>query len=165
MPASGLAAADTAYVSLSAQPEAQKQGQVSLAWNASPDVSVVGYVVYLGTNSGIYYGSYRVGRTTSVTLKGLDEGVKFYFNVAAHDASGFESPTINEVVYTTPFYVSLRQKVWEVSAYGGRGKTNIMQSSTNLTQWNTMLTWVGTGNLTNATHTNVTKSFFRATVK
>src|SRR5688572_13313946 len=53
--------------------------QVSLAWNASPDVTVTGYVVYYGTASGSHTASIDVGNQTTAVVTGLNTGVTYFF--------------------------------------------------------------------------------------
>ena len=45
-------------------PKAVLAGSLSLAWDASPDASVVGYVVEWGENSGTYTDEVDVGNGT-----------------------------------------------------------------------------------------------------
>lgn len=146
-------------------PPIQKRGSLSLAWNKSPDISVVGYRIYFGTNSGIYMQTVRVGNTTSATLNGLEEGTKYFVTVTAYDAIGLESANSNEISGTTGFYVYLEQYVWNVKEWGVFGKTNQVLTSTDLLNWTPILTWVGNGKLTNVLHTNATRSYFRGVVK
>lgn len=152
-------------VSLPATITTPKRGVTKLAWDASPDISVAGYKVYWGTNSKSYPHSLTVGTNLTATINGLSEGVRYYFAVTAHDAIGVESMFSNEATNTTGFYVSLQMKVWEVSSFGAPGQTNLMQTSTNLSDWWTFKTWIGNGVATNALHTNSAKSYFRVMVK
>jgi fibronectin type 3 domain-containing protein len=66
-----------------------------LTWNASPEASVSGYRVYIGTASGSYQQSWGqgqpVGGATTYTVTGLETGRTYYFAVTAVDASGHES--------------------------------------------------------------------------
>lgn len=139
----------------------QKRGTLSLAWNASPDPSAVGYRLHYGTNSGVYYASANVGNSTASTLAGLDEGTRYFIAATAFDASGAESVPSNEASGVTPIYVSLTTQCWQVSAYGLLGRTNMIQMTTNLTAWETVLTWTGDGVATNAMHTNTVQAWFR----
>jgi hypothetical protein len=72
-------------------------GQITLAWDPSPDM-VTGYVVYYGTSSGVHTtGSVDVGSQTAATIPGLTNGVRYYFVVKAYSASGGSSSPSNEV--------------------------------------------------------------------
>lgn len=73
---------------------------VTLAWDPSPDVSVVGYRVYFGPAAGTYTNSATVGNTTNATLTGLNAGTKYYFAATAYNSVGEESAFSNEINYT-----------------------------------------------------------------
>ena len=75
---------------------------VTLAWDASPDASVVGYRVYYGPALGSYTNSAAVGNVTNATLSGLTTGFKYYFAATAYNSTGEESPFSNEISYTPP---------------------------------------------------------------
>ena len=70
-------------------------GQVALSWNEVRGDNVQGYRVYYGTRSGEYLGTVAsqgaspidVGRETAVTIRGLKNGLLYYFAVAAYDES------------------------------------------------------------------------------
>jgi PKD repeat protein len=72
---------------------------VQLAWDPSPDPTVVGYVVHTGSSSGVYTTEVNVGPATAYTLPTLAAGT-YYFAVTAYDASAAESMYSNEVSYT-----------------------------------------------------------------
>ena len=74
---------------------------VSLAWDPSPDASVVGYKVYFGGGSGNYTNSALVGNVTNATLTGLASGATYYFAASALDTNGFESDFSNETSTNT----------------------------------------------------------------
>ncbi|MEO7300378.1 MAG: Ig-like domain-containing protein [Verrucomicrobiota bacterium] len=73
-------------------------GNISLAWDASADVSVVNYKVYYGSASGTYTNSVQVGNVTTATVSNLVDGVTYYFASTALDADGLESDFSNEAV-------------------------------------------------------------------
>lgn len=75
---------------------------VTLAWDASPDPSVVGYRVYYGPAIGAYTNSAAVGNVTNATLTGLTTGFKYYFSATAYNSTGEESSFSNEINYTPP---------------------------------------------------------------
>lgn len=75
---------------------------VTLAWDASPDPTVVGYDVYYGVASGTYTNMINVGDVTSATIGGLVIGVTYYFAATTYDASGNESGYSGEISYTVP---------------------------------------------------------------
>ena len=75
---------------------------VSLAWNPSPDETVVAYNVYFGLDSGFYSQVLPVGNASAANIDGLAAGATYYFAVSAIDVDGNESPLSEEVVFTTP---------------------------------------------------------------
>jgi len=77
-------------------------GSVTLAWDASPDASAVGYRIHYGPASGVYTNSAAVGNVTSATLTGLAEGATYFFAATAYNISGDESLFSNEANYTVP---------------------------------------------------------------
>ena len=76
-------------------------GAIRLAWDASPDSSVVGYWVYYGNRSGIYQGYADTGPIANTpvnfTLTGLAKGQTYYLVVSAYDQYKDESDFSNEV--------------------------------------------------------------------
>jgi len=74
---------------------------VSLAWEASPDPSVVGYNLSYGTASGDYTQSTDVGSSLSGTLSGLSPSTAYFVVVTAYNAAGLHSLSSNEVSFTT----------------------------------------------------------------
>lgn len=75
---------------------------VTLAWDASPGPNAIGYRVYWGTASHIYWQSLDVGSQTTGTVSTLASGTNYFFAVTAYNANGVESPFSNEAVYTAP---------------------------------------------------------------
>jgi hypothetical protein len=115
---------------------------VSLAWNAIPDPSVVGYALYYGTTSGEYSTRLDAGPNATITVPGLKEGVTYYFVITAYDALGEESAPSNEVIYIVPGAIFL-------SAGGAGGPMTItfpiapphwyeLQATTDLQAWTTI---------------------------
>jgi hypothetical protein len=76
-------------------------GAMRLAWDASPDSSVVGYWVYYGDRSGIYQSYTDTGPVPNTpvnfTLTGLAKGQIYYLVVSAYDQYKNESDFSNEV--------------------------------------------------------------------
>lgn len=75
-------------------------GTAILAWDAVPVAGVDGYILYYGNASGNYTMSVDVGNYTTAAISGLEEGMTYYFAVAAYDVYDNESPYSNEVSYT-----------------------------------------------------------------
>src|ERR1041384_6763353 len=78
---------------------------VSLAWDASPAIDVVGYVVHSGGASRAYTNFLDVGDTTTATVRGLEDGGTYYFAVTAYDSIGLNSDYSNEIRYQVPIPV------------------------------------------------------------
>jgi len=72
---------------------------VNLSWTASTDSDLAGYKAYYGISSQNYSTSINVGKVTSYTLTGLNEGT-YYFALTAYDTSGNESAYSNEASVT-----------------------------------------------------------------
>ena len=67
-------------------PRAASAGSLSLAWDASPDSSVVGYIVEWGESSGSYTNQVDVGNITTHTISGLVDGRVYYVVVRGDPA-------------------------------------------------------------------------------
>jgi len=57
---------------------------LTLMWDRSPDSNVAGYLVYVGTQSGVYATAYDVGNSTSFAYSSAAPGQAYYFAVAAY---------------------------------------------------------------------------------
>lgn len=57
---------------------------LNLLWDPSPDSNVAGYLVYVGTQSGVYSNAYDVGNSTSFAYSNASAGQAYYFAVAAY---------------------------------------------------------------------------------
>jgi len=69
---------------------------VTLAWNPSPDTTVVGYRLYMGTESQNYVATMTLENQTSVKV--FIDRPATYFVVTAYSADGLESSPSDEVV-------------------------------------------------------------------
>lgn len=78
-------------------------GQASLAWDANPDIGVVGYMLHYGEVSGNYISVVDAGTQTSRLVGGLIEGKTYYYAVTAYDSSRVESNFSNEVSGAVPY--------------------------------------------------------------
>jgi len=70
---------------------------VGLAWDPSPDATVVGYNLYYGTASHSYAMQVPVGTNVATSVSGLADGTTYYFAVTAVDAFGVESDFSTEL--------------------------------------------------------------------
>ena len=77
-------------------PTSADAATIDLAWDASPDSSVVGYIIEWGDSSGNYPNRRDVGDVTSYTIGGLVNGKTYYFIVRSYNAGGTESDASNE---------------------------------------------------------------------
>jgi hypothetical protein len=71
-------------------------GQVTLAWDANTEPTLVGYRLHYGEANGNYTSIVDVGLQTAYTVTNLQDGT-YYFAVTAYDVDGIESGFSNEV--------------------------------------------------------------------
>lgn len=124
-------------------------GSITLAWDRSPDVSAVGYRIYWGAASGAYTNSAAVGNVTNATLTGLAIGFPYFFAATAYNSTGEESPYSNETTGTIPWsapVLSIRPCIYIIEGTTVPNRTNRVQESNNLTNWQTVMLFVGGAN-------------------
>lgn len=90
------------YFAAVAGQQERKVFDVSLAWEAPFDFTIVGYKVYWGEISGQYNNQLNVGTNLSVTITNLQNKTTYYFAAVSYDVFGNESDFSNEINYTTP---------------------------------------------------------------
>ena len=61
-------------------------GSIAIQWDPNNDFDVVGYRVFIGTQSGLYTSSVDVGNTTSFLFNNAEPGQKYCFAVAAYSS-------------------------------------------------------------------------------
>jgi hypothetical protein len=73
--------------------------QIQLVWDPVTEADLAGYIVYYGTDPGVYGTRIPIGKDPSFTLTGLTQGARYYINVAAIDIYEDESDLdpLNEV--------------------------------------------------------------------
>src|SRR5207244_8049914 len=81
---------------------AQAGQSISLAWDASPDANVVGYILYYGVLGGISTNSLDVANQPMATVSNLNAGTTEFFFVTAYNALRVESLPSNLITYTVP---------------------------------------------------------------
>ena len=91
------------YLLIPAALPAAEAATVTLQWDANSEPELAGYKIYWGTVSGNYTSSKDVGKTTTATLTGLDEGKTYYIAATAYDSSNNESGHSNQVSYAVPY--------------------------------------------------------------
>jgi hypothetical protein len=70
---------------------------ITLMWDAIPDPSVSGYIVYVGTQPGTYTENVNVGSATSYSLPTAVAGQSYCFAVSAYAAGPLEGPKSAEI--------------------------------------------------------------------
>ena len=101
--------------------------QVTLAWNASTDPTVVGYKIHYGTATRNYPAVVDVGNRTTCTIANLSGGRAYFFAATGYDAAGHESGYSNEVAYTLPSSCtfSLSPASYSSNSSGGPGTVQV----------------------------------------
>lgn len=77
-------------------------GQITLAWDPSPETNVVAYRIYYGVATGAYTNTVQVGKVTTATVSNLVAGIPYFFAATAVDEVGLESEFSAEVSGTIP---------------------------------------------------------------
>jgi hypothetical protein len=75
---------------------------ITLSWNANSEPDIAGYVMYRGTNSGLYKSSNYVGNVTNFVPANLVNDVNYFFAVTAVNRAGLESAFSNEIMVKVP---------------------------------------------------------------
>ena len=75
-------------------------GTLTVAWDPNPDPTVMGYRVYVGTQSGVYTEIYDVGNVTRFSYNAA-EGTTYFFTVAAYAPGPVVGPRSSEVSAST----------------------------------------------------------------
>ena len=122
-------------------PPVEAAQSVTLAWDPSPDATVVGYNMKYGVASHNYGKISDVGIATSTTITGLAEGTTYFFAATSYDLHGLESDISNEIAYTVPNGLptvlaragSNNQVILRIT--GQVGHTYVVQASQNLAGW------------------------------
>lgn len=151
-------------------PSLGHSAQVTLAWDSSQSLNVVGYKIYSGTSSGSYSQSTNVGLTNSYAMTNLTEGKTYYFAATAIGTSGLESAYSNQINYTVP----LPQTIYTITASAGANgtispsgavlltqgisQTFTVQSNTNCRIASVTVDGASVGAVSSYTFTNVTAS-------
>ena len=70
---------------------------ISLAWDPNSDLTVAGYMVHVGTQSGSYTQHFDVGLSTAYGWSGAGAGQRYCFAVSAYNGSHAEGSKSSEV--------------------------------------------------------------------
>lgn len=141
---------------------------VTLAWDASPDSTVVGYFLYRGDTTASYSDRFDVRSVTAATIMGLHPGSTNYFVVTAYNAQGFESVPSNEISYIVPgtLQASLQpDNTLHLLFPIASSHSYDVQYSDAFTNWTTLTTIIGQTNiiydLIDSNFSTVPKRFYR----
>jgi Fibronectin type III domain len=125
-------------------PMAWADQAITLAWDASTDPAVMGYVVYYGTASGNYTTRMDVGTNLTVTITNLQPGLTYYFAITDYNDAYFESAPSGEITYLVPGILLLTAATNSPNASKTLSFPVVpshwyeVQSSTNLQDWRTL---------------------------
>ena len=72
-------------------------GVLTLQWDPSPDSSVAGYTVFVGTQPGKYTTTVKVGNQLRFAFQDAQPGQRYYFAVAAYTSGDVVGPLSAEV--------------------------------------------------------------------
>lgn len=143
---------------------------VILAWDPSPDESVVGYYLYTGTEPGQYTAHEDLGDRTTTAVSGLTKGVTYYFAVTAYNAEGLESDPSNEISFVVPGILRMAPNsstngATHVEFPVEAGRTYILQASEDLSSWTSIWETLGTTNgwirFTDTNSVAISQRFYR----
>ena len=116
-------------------------GNVTLAWQPSPDPTVVGYNVYWELANGAYPQKVSVSSQTA-TVSNLVEAMTYSFFVTAYTSSGMESAPTAPIVYTVPgSFLQLGRSAQNnlvLSSSGAAAFPWALQESSDLKVWRTI---------------------------
>ena len=89
---------------------------VTIGWDPSAGPDVAGYVVYWGTQSGVYTASLDVGNQTQQLITGLADGTTYYFVVRAYNSAAMLSDPSNELSFSSSSTSGPPAGVWTLSS-------------------------------------------------
>lgn len=75
---------------------------ILVSWNANTESDLAGYIIYTGTQSGVYSSAVDVGKVTSYTLPNVATGKTHYLALTAYDTAGNESGYSTEASVYVP---------------------------------------------------------------
>jgi hypothetical protein len=103
----GLTKVLGAFLLLAALSTTARAANVTLAWSASTNSNIAGYIVYYGEASQTYTSSVNVGSNLSETISALTPGLTYYFSALAYDTNGDDSGFSNEATNTIPLSLAI----------------------------------------------------------
>ena len=118
-----------------------------IAWDHSPDSTVVGYMLHYGTVSGDYSFQVDAGSNTMATAATLQEGQTYFFTVTSYNAQQVESLPSSEISYLVPGILQISegtsQNPIRIRFPVAPPQLQRLQASEDLANWKTI--WQGTG--------------------
>jgi hypothetical protein len=151
-----------AAVRLSAPPDFPDRTSVTAF--ITPSEPAPRYRIYFGIAPGRYTNSVTSTKT-NIIVGPLVDGTRYYFAATSVDAAGVDSAFSIERSIDLDFSGQLVHRIWEYRTRGRAGATNDIQVSTNLVNWTTIKTFLGTGAITGALRTNNVAEFFRTVAR
>jgi hypothetical protein len=127
---------------------AARAQSVELAWDPSPDPSVVGYNVYWGVASRVYTNELCAGNVTNAVIGGLQEGVTCFLSVTACSSLGLESFFPGEICCAAPpaspaiqvLQTNGRANSVRITSKGGSPPQWTLEQSTEYRHWTPLTT-------------------------
>jgi len=126
-------------------------GLATLEW--LPSDLATDYAVYYWLNPAEKQYIKTSGKT-KITIKNLVEGSEYSFYCVSYDQTGKESLPSQIVRLKIPVYTSIRTDRLVIESRGVVSRTNLIQLSTNLTDWVTIKTFTGNNQINSILHTN-----------
>jgi hypothetical protein len=91
---------------------------ITVMWDPSSDPNVAGYIVYVGTQPGVYTQSFNVGPATSYSFTSAVPGQQYCFAVSAFAAGPLEGPKSADVCGYSDQYPTLANPGTQSSTVG-----------------------------------------------
>lgn len=146
-------------------------GKVTLAWNPSSSSEVAAYYIYYGTDTNNYNVVPVIG-ATNVTISGLTNGLTYYFAAASCDSNwnvGTQSAPITTTIGTVvaqaagalSALVGLPAGQFGFALSGAANAQYLVQASTNLVNWVTLQTNIGSFQFIDSNTTQFSRRFYR----
>ena len=117
------------FLSIGTSLYAQTQ-PLTLAWDANPDASVAGYIVFVGNASGSYLEEYDVGNKTTFVYTNVSGGRPYFFAVAAY-APGRDIGPLSEEIFFLAGTVARSERSAISATQATRGTASSLGSQDN----------------------------------
>ena len=93
----------------------EENNSIALSWRELSEQDIEGYLIYYGTEKGVYFGSeakegespliIKGKKNTSLTIHGLNNGKLYHFAIAAYDGAGIDYPgELSAEITSRPVY-------------------------------------------------------------